>query len=124
MSYDDESELKEIKRQVDRRLWRWGLLGANVIAWVVISGIVAIVDEAAVPIVASAWFGLVMLHGLLIVLWEKRDRDIAAEVARRAQERGSEKLKRDRLYRLSDDGELVEVEDMEPDEVVAKSRRL
>ena len=112
MAYDNE-ELNEIKRQVDRRLWRRGLFGAHAIVWVVGIGIVAIVDAAAVDIVAVAWLGLVLLHGLLVLLWEKRDRDIEAEVVRRAEGRGSEKLKRDRLYRLSDDGELVEVEDDE-----------
>ena len=39
--------------------------------------------------------------------------ELAQELERRAQVSGSEKLKRDRLYRLSDDGELVEVEDDE-----------
>src|SRR4051812_23818821 len=117
MSYDDE-ELKEIKQQVDKRLWRIGLLGANFIAWIVGSAIVAAIDPAAVEIVAPAWFGFVVLHGLLVFLWEKRDRDIEAELERRAQVRGSEKLKRDRLYRLSDDGELVEVEDGEREEAV------
>ena len=123
MSYDDE-ELKEVKQQVDKRLWRYGLLGANFIAWIVGSAIVAAVDPAAVEIVAPAWFGLVVLHGLLVFLWEKRDRDIKAELARRAEERGKEKLKHDRLYRLSDDGELVEVEDTDREEAAADSRRL
>lgn len=110
MSYDD-AELKEIKREVDRRLWRWGLLGVNFVAWLVGSAIVAALDPVAVEIVAPAWFGLIILHGLLVFLWIKRDHDIQAELERRQQLRGSEKLKRDRLYRLSDDGELVEVED-------------
>ncbi|MEP6987120.1 MAG: hypothetical protein ABI970_16055 [Chloroflexota bacterium] len=114
MSYDDE-ELKEIKRDVDRKLWRWGLLGVNFVAWLVGSAIVAALDPAAVEIVAPAWFGLIILHGLLVFLWIKRDHDIEAEVERRAQVRGSEKLKRDRLYRLADDGELVEVEDTDED---------
>lgn len=119
MSYDDE-ELKEIKRDVDRKLWRWGLLGVHFVAWIVGSGIVAALDPAAVEIVAPAWFGLFVLHGLLVFLWIKRDHDIQVEVERRAQERGSEKLKRDRLYRLSDDGELVEVEDVDEEEAPLK----
>lgn len=123
MSYDDD-ELKEIKQQVDKRLWRIGLLGANFIAWIVGSAIVAAIDPAAVEIVAPAWFGLFVLHGLLVFLWDKRDHDIEAELARRAEERGKEKLKRDRLYRLSDDGELVEVEDDEREEAVKETQRL
>ena len=119
MSYDDE-ELKEFKRQVDRRLLRWGSVGVNFVAWLVGCGILAIVDAAAIEIIATAWFGLLILHGMLVWMWEKRDRDIAAEVARREQLRGSEKLKHDRLYRLADDGELVEVED-DADQNVALS---
>jgi hypothetical protein len=122
MSYDDE-ELKEIKQQVDKRLWRWGFVGVNFIAWIVGCAIVAALEPAAVEIVAPAWFGLVVLHGLLVFIREKRDHDIATELARRAEQRG-DKLKRDRLYRLSDDGELVEVEDtdMDREEVTADSR--
>jgi len=112
MPQDDE-ELKEIKQQVDRKLWRWAGLGANFVAWIVGCGILALVDSALVEFVAVVWFGVLMFHGILVFLWEKRDRDIQAELERRAQVRGSEKLKRDRLYRLSDDGELVEVEDDE-----------
>jgi len=51
------------------------------------------IDPAAVEIVAPAWFGFVVRNGLLVFLWEKRDRDIEAELERRAQVRGSEKLK-------------------------------
>lgn len=122
MLHDDE-ELKDIKRQVDKRLWRWGLVGANFIAWIVGSAIVAAVDGEVVAIVAPAWFGLFVLHGLLVFLWEKRDRDIQAEVERRAQMGGSGKLKRDRMYRLSDDGELIEVEDNDWEEEAVASHR-
>ena len=113
MSYDDDSELNEIRQQVDQKLWRRGLLGGHLVLWLVGCGIVGALEGGAVQIVAPAWFGLVILHGLLVMLLENRDRDIKAEVARRAQERGGEKLKRDRLYRLADDGELIEVEDNE-----------
>ncbi len=120
---DEDEELKEIKRQVDAKLWRRGLLGLNFIAWLIGCGILAMVDVAAVEIVAVSWFGLVLFHGLMVFLWEKRDQDIEAEVERRMQARGSQKLKRDRLYRLSDDGELVEIEDEDKDEAVANKRR-
>ncbi len=112
MPYEDE-ELKEIKRQVDAKLWRRGLLGAHVIVWLIGCGIVAVIEGPLIELVAPAWFGLVLLHGLLVILWERREHDINAEIERRAQVRGGEKLKRDRLYRLSDDGELVEVEENE-----------
>ncbi len=123
MPYEDE-ELKEIKRQVDQKLWRRGLLGAHLILWLIGSGIIGFEYGRLVGIVAPAWFGLVLLHALLVGLWERRERDIQAEVERRVQARGGEKLKRDRLYRLSDDGELIEVEDDEQDEAVADVRRL
>ena len=118
MTYDDESELKAIKQQVDRRLWGIGLLGAHFVAWVAGSAIVAAVAPEAVDIVAPVWFGLVVLHGLLYFLLQKREHDIQAELRRREEMRYEGKLKRDRLYRLSDDGELVEVDDTE-----AESRR-
>lgn len=111
MSYDEDSELNDIKKQIDRKLWRRGMLGAHAIAWMVGCGVIAILDIAAVEIVSVAWFGLVLFHGLMVLMWEKRDRDIEAEVQRRSAERSNQKLKRDRLYRLSDDGELVEAED-------------
>ena len=113
MTYDDDSELNEIKREVDAKLWRRGLLGGHLILWLIGCGVVGVVDGAAVALVAPAWFGLVLLHGLLVILWENRDREIKAELARREEARYGEKLKRDRLYRLSDDGELIEVEDDE-----------
>ena len=122
MPYEDE-ELKEIKRQVDQKLWRRGLLGAHLILWLIGCGIVGFEYGRIVGIVAPAWFGLVILHGLLVFLWEKREGDIEAEVERRMQARGGEKLKRDRLYRLSDDGELVEVEDDDRDEAVVEAHR-
>ncbi len=122
MPYEDE-ELKEIKRQVDQKLWRRGLLGAHLILWLIGCGVVAVTDVAAVELVAPVWFGLVLLHGLLVVLWERRDHEIKMEVERRAQVRGSEKLKRDHLYRLSDDGELIEVEDEASNDVLHNIHR-
>ena len=116
MSYDDDSELNEIKRQVDRKLWRRGLLGGHLILWLIGCAIVGIKGGGLIEIVAPAWFGLVLLHGLLVLLWENRDRAIEAELERRAQGWGGDKLKRDRLYRLSDDGELIEVDEMDMDE--------
>jgi hypothetical protein len=113
MSYDNDAELKEIKQQVDRRLWGLGLLGAHFVAWVVGSGILAAALGEAGELIVPAWFGLVVLHGIFYFLLQKRERDIQAELARREEARYEGKLKRDRLYRLSDDGELVEVEEEE-----------
>ena len=123
MAYQDD-ELKAIKQQVDRNIWRIGLLGAHFIAWVVGSALVGVLFEGAVAIVAPAWFGLILLHGLLVFLAGKRDRDIEAELERRRTVRGEEKLKRDRLYRLSDDGELVEVEDDALDDAPVRAGHL
>lgn len=111
MSYDEDSELNEIKKKIDQKLRRRVLLGAHAIVWFVSLGILSILDVGIIDIVAVAWLGLVLFHGLMVLMWEKRDRDIEAEVQRRETERGSQKLKRDGLYRLSDDGELMEVED-------------
>ena len=55
-------------------------------------------------------------------MWESRDKAIKAEVERREALRGSDKLKRDRLYRLADDGELIEVEEDEDTRVKAAPR--
>jgi hypothetical protein len=122
MSYDDDGELNEIKREIDQRMWRRGLLGGHLVLWLVGSAIVGIRGPWLVELVAPAWFGLVMLHGLLVLLWENRDKAIKAEVERREALRGSEKLKRDRLYRLADDGELIEVDEDEDIRVKAAQR--
>lgn len=122
MSYDDDSELNEIKREIDQQLWRRGLLGGHLVLWLVGSAIVGIKGGGLIELVAPAWFGLVMLHGLLVLLWENRDKAIKAEVERREALRGSDKLKRDRLYRLADDGELIEV-DLDEDTRVKAAQR-
>lgn len=41
MSYDDE-ELKEIKRQIDAKLWRRGLLGVHFIVWLIGCAIISV----------------------------------------------------------------------------------
>ncbi len=124
MSYEEDSELNEIKQKIDQKFQRRVLLGAHAILWFVGLGILSILDVGIIDIVAVTWLGLVLFHGLMVLMWEKRDRDVEAEVQRRAAERGSQKLKRDRLYRLSDDGELVEAEDEDgmPNEVHYSSR--
>ena len=118
-THEEDSELADVKRQVDKRLWRMGLLGAHFVAWVVGSGVVAAAFGEAAALIVPAWFGLVVLHGLIYFLMEKRDRDIQTELERRAKLRENDKLKRDRLYRLSDDGELVEVEDSDLEDEAA-----
>lgn len=122
MTYDDDSELNEIKREIDQQLWRRGLLGGHLVLWLVGCAIVGIKGPWLVEFVAPAWFGLVLLHGLLVWMWESRDKAIKAEVERREALRGSDKLKRDRLYRLADDGELIEVEEDEDARVKAAPR--
>jgi len=123
MSYDDD-ELKEVKQQVDKRLWRLGLLGAHFVAWVAGSAVLAAALGEEGALIVPIWFGVVVLHGLYYFLSEKREHDIQAELERREQLRGNDKLKRDRLYRLSDDGELVEVEDDEHDEVLKDKQHI
>jgi uncharacterized membrane protein YfcA len=123
MSYDDD-ELKEVKQQVDKRLWRLGLLGAHFVAWVAGSAVLAAALGEEGALIVPIWFGVVVLHGLYYFLSEKREHDIQAELERREQLRGNDKLKRDRLYRLSDDGELVEVEDDEHDEVLKEKQHI
>src|ERR1051325_1254258 len=118
-THEDDSELEDIKRQVDKRLWRIGLLGAHFVAWVAGSAVLAAVLGEEGALIIPAWFGLVVLHGLWYFLMEKRERDIQVELERREQLRGNDKLKRDRLYRLSDDGELVEVEDSDLEDEAA-----
>lgn len=123
MSLDDERELDEIKRAIDQKLWRRGLVGGHLIVWLIGCAIVGIKGGGLIELVAPAWFGLVLLHTLLVYMWEKRDHDVAAEVERRAQRHGKDKLKHDRLYRLSDDGELEEVAFDDEDESLKASER-
>lgn len=110
----DETELREIRREVDRRLlWR-GLLMAHTIIWVFGSGLAIVVNNRVGVPLTIGWFGLLMLHWLLAGLIARRDKDIQREIQRRQSFAGGEKLKRDRLYRLSEDGELEEVVEDEP----------
>lgn len=118
----DHDEYQSIRRDIERRLLRWGLLGAHGILWGVGSGIgvllsggmVAVFDNSPILYISILWFGLVCLHGLVVALLEVRDFAVRREIKQR--QNTPAKLKRDRLYRLSDDGELVEAEEPDKDE--------
>lgn len=113
----DLNEYQSIRRDIERRLLRWGLLGAHAILWGVGSGIgvllsggmEAVFNNSPILYISILWFGLVCLHGLVVALLEVRDFAVRREIKQR--QNSPTKLKRDRLYRLSDDGELVEAEE-------------
>jgi hypothetical protein len=112
----DHEEYEAIRREVSRRLLRWGVLGAHAILWGVGSGIgvllsggmEAVFDNSPILYISILWLGLVCLHALLVILLEVRDFIVRREIKQRHE--APIKLKRDRLYRLTDDGELVEEE--------------
>lgn len=113
---DDEVQIDEeaIRRQVNRRIFRWGTLAVHGIAWVVGSGLIGVaLDKPASTVAIMLWLGLLATHGALLGLLQMREGmlqgAIKHERQRASEQRYEEKLKRDRLYRLSDDGELVEV---------------
>lgn len=119
---EDDLQIDEeaIRRRVNRRILRWGLLGLHFIIWMVGAGLLDMsLGKPTSEVLILIWFGLVGLHAGLVALSGMRDRMVQREIRRERQnaseERYQEKLKRDRLYRLSDDGELVEVEDEHQD---------
>ncbi|MEZ4669337.1 MAG: hypothetical protein R3E39_15640 [Anaerolineae bacterium] len=107
----NENELRQIRREVDRRLlWR-GLLLIHTVLWI-FGGTLSILlsTRVGVPFTIS-WFAVLVMHWLVAGLMAKRERDFQREVERRRALQADNKLKRDRLYRLSEDGELEEVGD-------------
>ena len=109
----DETELREIRHEVDRRLlWR-GLLMAHSIIWVFGSGLAIVINNRVGVPLTIGWFGLLMLHWLVAGLIAKRNKDVQREISRRYGIPVDEKLKHDRLYRLSEDGELEAVDEDE-----------
>ena len=117
--YDNRIAYDEIRRRINRRMWRWGSVAVHGIAWVVGSGMVSIANVPGEQYIIVLWLGVVALHALFIGMLEWRNAALEGEI-RRERERLEEKPKRSHLE-LSEDGELVEIDEYEND---AKQKHL
>ncbi len=108
----------EIRRQVETRLRRWGLLIANGVLWTTVSGTLYVVSNnmgiSEAPrswlfAFVLAWLGLVVLHTLRVIYVELREfavkRAVRREIRQYRPDGDYEKPKR---LEISDDGELVD----------------
>jgi len=113
-----EQELYEIARQrIDRRNRRWTLWGIDLAALMASLAALILSSETQFTNLAAAvfmaWIGLFTLHTIMALLTETREKDIEGEVAK-LRDAVYEKPKR---LELAEDGELVERDDWEQEEV-------
>ena len=107
----DEIDYDAIRRRVNRRFWRWGTLGIHFVVWVVGVGVIStLASKETGEIIAIVWFGLMMLHGLAVVMTGLRDRAIERAIEHERRMLNAEKPKRSERLVLSDDGEVVELD--------------
>lgn len=116
-----EQEIYEMARQrIDRRNRRWTLWAFNLAGLIlVLSALILLGDTAYADIAAAvfmAWGGVFTLHTILAALGHSRESDIESEVAKL---RGAVYEKPKRLE-LTDDGELVDLEDWDENESKVK----
>jgi hypothetical protein len=109
-----EQELFELARQrIDRRNRRWTLWSINLTGLILSLALLILVGETAYSTVAAAifmaWAGVFTLHTIVAAMGHSRDSDIEGELAK-LRDAVYEKPKR---LELSDDGELVELTDLE-----------
>lgn len=111
-NYDD------IRTRVERRYRRRYELAAHMVMFLFILGGLALlrVPSTALALLGGVWALIVAVHGLQVVFAEFSDRAIEREIEReRAQLYGSDKPKRDWQVRLSDEGELLDIIEDEPE---------
>jgi hypothetical protein len=111
--YDNRVAYDEIRRRINRRMWRWGSVAVHGILWVVGSGMLSIANVPNEEFYIVAWMGLVALHALFIGMMEWRNAALEHAI-KRERERLEEKPKRGRLE-LNEDGELVDIGEYEDD---------
>jgi hypothetical protein len=112
----DSDEIESIRDDVNRRFLRRGLLAGHGIIWLFVGTLILLLGHLRGQVIIAmiaGWFGLLCLHGLAVYVWEARDRAVKQAVQQRRGAR--EKVKRDdsSIYRLADDGELIEVKDQD-----------
>jgi hypothetical protein len=120
-----EQELYEIaRRQVDRRNRRRTLWAIDLAGMIIYIGVFIVITLSAFSKIALfgllAWIAVFVLHTIIFGLAESRESDIANEVAR-LREGVYEKPKR---LELGEDGELVDVDEMEEDGDVVRKRKV
>lgn len=110
------SSYDEIRQQIERRYRRRSYFIYHVI--IAIAGLSTISvmskgDNTFEEVMAALWFGLLVLHGVKVVMDEARDRAIERTWRRYYGEFDNEKPKR--TLRLMDDAELEVVEEDLPE---------
>ncbi|MBI5671000.1 MAG: hypothetical protein HZC41_23650 [Chloroflexi bacterium] len=115
-----------IRTRIERRYRRRFELAAHVVFYVFIVGGLWLLrmPPPALPLLAGVWALVLALHALQFIFAEFTDRAIEREIEReRARVYGSDKPKRDRKVRLSDEGELIDVAEDEWDDGDQQQRR-
>ncbi len=116
-----EDEIYELARQrVNRRNRQMYLLAANMLGlFIYLAAFAALGDVIPKGIgsfIAIAWVGAVGVHAMIFSTLSSRSSQIDAEVERLRQAIYDEKPKNTSRLELSDDGELVELDDYRPDD--------
>jgi hypothetical protein len=105
-----EDQFYELARQrIDRKNRRWILWGVDFLVFLIFIG--AMVSFRDIPhnvgtFIVMAWFGVLVLHGVIISMTQNREADIASEVAKLRQ--AADVYEKPKRLELSDDGELSE----------------
>lgn len=119
------TNVDDIRTRVERRYRRRYELAAHIVMFLfILAGLLLLrVPPPAVALLGGVWALVLTVHGLKVVFDEFSDRAIEHEIEReRAQTYESDKPKRDWQVRLSDEGELIEIIEDEP-EVDDKQKR-
>jgi hypothetical protein len=116
-----EQEIYEIaRRRIDKRNRRWTLWGIDLAGLILaVSALILLGETVYVNFAAAifmAWAGVFVLHTIVAALGHSRDSDIESEAAKL---RGAVYEKPKRLE-LTDDGELVDLDDWEGDNAKVK----
>ncbi len=119
-----DQELYAIAQQrIDRRNRRWTIWAFNLAGLILsVAALILLGDTAYSQLAAAvfmAWAGVFTLHTIVAALGQSRDGDIENEVAKLRKATTYEKPKR---LELSEDGELVDLEDWDENEAKAKRR--
>ncbi len=115
-----DQELYDIaRRKIDQRNRRWTIWGVDLVILVLLLAALIFLSETFYVNIAAAvfmaWGGVFTLHTIVTAMAHSRDNDIEGEIAKlRDAVSTYEKPKR---LELSDDGELVEHDDWEVEDV-------
>jgi hypothetical protein len=112
--YDEDIDIDAIRRRVNQRFWRWGSVGVHFVIWMIGTGLIASVTGENDPVIGSmvavVWFGILLLHAMLILMLGMRATAIQRAIDHERRLLHGDKPKRSERLILTDDGEVVELE--------------